>query len=89
MEVDTCVQFAELLVTEGEEHVAGMLGPKVGGLVRELATDCRVPGRLRGRHKDYEKLGAEPYIVESKLFSSIFSCLFLESCSSIYICSHL
>ena len=39
MEVDTCDQFADLLVTEGVEHVADMLGPEVGSLGSELATD--------------------------------------------------
>ena len=73
MEGDTCVHFADLLVTEGEEHVADMLGPEVEGVGRELVTDSTVPGRLRGRHKEYEKLGAEPYIVESELFSANFS----------------
>ena len=73
MEGDTCVHFAHLLVTEGEEHVADMLGPEVGGVGRELVTDSTVPVRLRGRHKEYEKLGAEPYIVESELLSADFS----------------
>ena len=73
MEADTCGQFADLLVSEGEEHVADMLGPEVGGLGSELVTDSSVPGRLRGRHKEYEKLGAEPYIVESELFSVAYS----------------
>ena len=78
MEVDTCDQFADLLVTEGEEHVADVLGPEVGSLGSELATDSCVPGRLRGRHKEYEKLGAEPYIVESELYSAVFFFHFSE-----------
>ena len=76
MEGDTCVHFADLLVTEGEEHVADMLGHEVGGLGSELVTDSSVPGRLRGRHKEYEKLGAEPYIVESELYFVAFFLLF-------------
>ena len=76
MEADTCGQFADLLVSEGEEHVADMLGHEVGGLGSELVTDSSVPGRLRGRHKEYEKLGAEPYIVESELYFVAFFLLF-------------
>ena len=32
MEDDTSAQFADWLVTEGNEHMAGLLGLKVGGL---------------------------------------------------------
>ena len=28
-------------------------------------TDGRVPGRLLGKHEEYAKLGAEPYVVET------------------------
>ena len=51
---------------EGEEHLPRLL---INEAVRgekddiNLATDCRVPGRIRGRHHVYEEIGADPYII--------------------------
>ena len=72
MEDNSCAQFADVSVYEGEEHVADLLAPEVGGIGREADTDCSVPGRLRGRQDVYRELGAEPYILQSKLFSVVF-----------------
>jgi len=32
---------------------------------KPLVTDARVPGRILGHHVYYEKVGAEPYIVQT------------------------
>mgnify|MGYP007123542128 CR=1 FL=1 len=32
---------------------------------KPLVTDARVPGRVLGHHLYYEKVGAEPYIVQT------------------------
>ena len=32
---------------------------------KPLVTDARVPGRVLGHHVYYEKVGAEPYIVQT------------------------
>ena len=32
---------------------------------KSLVTDARVPGRVLGHHVYYEKVGAEPYIVQT------------------------
>ena len=57
----------EVQCDEGEEHLCGLVAVEAPLLVLpSLATDTRVPGRLRGRHLEYEALGAEPYIVSSK-----------------------
>ena len=76
MEDNSCAQFADVSVYEGEEHVADLLAPEVGGIGREADTDCSVPGRLRGRQDVYRELGAEPYILQSKLFSVVFRFFF-------------
>ena len=52
-DVESCAQFAEVLVYEGGEHVADLLTTEVGGMGREAGTDCSAPGRLRGRHAVY------------------------------------
>ena len=52
-EGDSCAHFAEVLVSEGEVHVADLLASEVGGMGREASTDCSAPGRLRGRHAVY------------------------------------
>ena len=56
--------LAEVEVVEGEEHVTDSLAPKLGGPVPRQGqdTDLRVPGR----DQEYEKIGAEPYIVRSE-----------------------
>jgi hypothetical protein len=60
--------LAEVEVVEGEEHVTDSLAPELGGRVPRQGqdTDLRVPGRLLGRDQEYEKIGAEPYIVRSE-----------------------
>lgn len=57
---------AELVVSDGEEHVAVSIGKEAAGLGAELSTDDRVPGRLLGRQEVYDRIGAEPYIVRSE-----------------------
>ena len=66
MEEKSFCNFADIGVVEGEEHVADIMAPESGGHVSVLSTDDRVPGRLLGRHREYEKIGAEPYIVRSE-----------------------
>ena len=56
----------DLTVGEGEEHVAEALTQEVAGLGVGQGTDDRVPGRLLGRQAEYEKIGAEPYIIRSE-----------------------
>ena len=51
---------------EGEEHLSKLLmNEAVMGEEMDvnLATDCRVPGRIKGRHHVYEQVRADPYIV--------------------------
>ena len=52
---------------EGEEHIPQLLHNE-SGLVDKmnlnLATDVRVPGRLKGHHEVYKEIGADDYIVE-------------------------
>ena len=51
---------------EGEEHVPRFLfneSIKGDELDLNLATDTRVPGRIKGHHEVYERIGADPYIV--------------------------
>ena len=63
MEEHSFCHLSELDVVEGEEHMADMLAPEAGGRGAHQGTDNRVPGRLRGKHEEYEKIGAEPYVV--------------------------
>ena len=52
---------------EGEEHIPQLLHNEsdlVDKLNLNLATDVRVPGRLKGHHKVYKEIGADDYIVE-------------------------
>ena len=51
---------------EGEEHLSKLLmneAVKGEEIDVNLATDCRVPGRIKGRHHVYEQVRADPYIV--------------------------
>ena len=52
---------------KGEEHIPPLLHNE-SGLVDKmnlnLATDVRVPGRLKGHHEVYKEIGADDYIVE-------------------------
>ena len=66
MEEKSFCNLAEVGVVEGEEHVADIMAPEVGGRVSVQGTDNRVPGRLRGRHWEFEKIGAKPYVVKSE-----------------------
>ena len=66
MEEKSFCNFADIGVVEGEEHVADIMASESGGHVSVNSTDGRVPGRLLGRHQEYEKIGAEPYIVRSE-----------------------
>ena len=52
---------------EGEEHIPQLLHNESGLVDKNnsnLATDSRVPGRLKGLHQVYEDLGADKYIIE-------------------------
>lgn len=58
---------------EGEEHLDALVGVEAVLLEQPTVTDTRVPGRLRGRHLEYQAIGAEPYIVRSRfIFVRIF-----------------
>ena len=52
---------------EGEEHIPQLLHNESGLVDKKnlnLATDVRVPGRLKGHHEVYKEIGADDYIVE-------------------------
>ena len=46
---------------EGEEHLCA---PVHVLQASPLTTDAKVPGRIKGHHSYYEKIGAEPYVVQ-------------------------
>ena len=51
--------------TEGEEHIPRLLHNESGLVDKNnanLATDLRVPGRVRGHHEFYKQIGADDYI---------------------------
>ena len=51
---------------DGEEHVSKLLlneAVKGEEINLNLATDSRVPGRIKGHHDIYEEIGADPYII--------------------------
>ena len=66
--MDDCdfTHLGDLIVGKDEEHVAQTLSQEAVGLGVGQGTDDRVPGRLRGLHAEYEKIGAEPYIIRSE-----------------------
>ena len=57
--------FAVWKVECGEDHIPKLLcnESEVGGVGELLATDTRVPGRIKGRQDVYQELGADPYII--------------------------
>ena len=58
--------FAVWICVEGEEHVTTLLHNEsslVGSENINLATDVRVPGRVKGQHSFYKEIGADEYIV--------------------------
>ena len=56
--------FAIWSSPEGEEHIPRLLAIETqdGGNIN-LATDTRVPGRIKGHDNFYRSIGADPYIV--------------------------
>ena len=56
--------FAIWSSPEGEEHIPRLLAIETqdGGNIN-LATDTRVPGRIKGHDNFYRSIGAYPYIV--------------------------
>ena len=58
---DDLAVWAELEVEQGEE---GLMVNKAGYSGKALATDYRVPGRVRGKDQEYVELGADKYIVD-------------------------
>ena len=68
--MDNEQDFSNLLAwgnVEGEEHIPQLLHNE-SGLVDKLnvnlATDTRVPGRVKGHQEVYKDIGADDYIVE-------------------------
>ena len=60
--------FASWGSREGEEHIPSLLhneSPLVDKNDANLATDARVPGRIRGHQEVYRDLGADDYIVST------------------------
>ena len=57
--------LAEAGVFECEEHVAGLVAPETRGRTSHQGTVNRVPGIILGKHLEYEKFGAKPYIVRT------------------------
>lgn len=60
-------QFANWESKEGEEHIPTLLlneSPLIDKENANLATDARVPGRVRGHHEFYREIGADEYIVK-------------------------
>ena len=57
--------LAEVTAREGEAHVPFIFTNQAEHSGKALVTDGRVPGRLLGKHEEYAKLGAEPYVVET------------------------
>ena len=57
--------FAVWKVECGEEHIPKLLcnESELGGVNELLATDTRVPGRIKGKQDIYRELGADPYII--------------------------
>ena len=53
--------WAELTMDEGE---VGLVVNKAEYTGKSLATDSRVPGRVRGKEREYLEIGAEMYIVD-------------------------
>ena len=52
---------------EGEEHIPQLLHNESGLVYKmdlNLATDVRVPGRVKGHHIVYKEIGADEYIGE-------------------------
>ena len=48
---------------EGEDHIPKLLLNELESQSNvNLATDARVPGRIKGQHSFYESIGADPYI---------------------------
>ena len=68
--------LAVLSSSEGEEHVAEVLLRETAGSATEAGTDNRVPGRLLGRQAEYEKIGADAYVIESEFHDKFFSSSF-------------
>ena len=55
--------FSAWSCAEGEEHIPQLLmNEDEESSNVNLATDCRVPGRIKGRHAVYQEVGADPYI---------------------------
>ena len=55
--------FSVWSCAEGEEHIPQLLMNEEEEVTNvNLATDCRVPGRIKGRHAVYQEVGADPYI---------------------------
>ena len=65
--------LAVLSASEGEEHVAEVLLRETAGSATESGTDGRVPGRLLGRQAEYERIGADPYVIASEISQQIYS----------------
>ena len=68
--------LAVLSASDGEEHVAEVLLRETAGSATEAGTDNRVPGRLLGRQAEYEKIGADAYVIESEFHDKFFSSSF-------------
>ena len=64
MKDESLAGLAVVGVKEGEEHLAFLLTNEASHMGKALVTDGRVPGRILGKHVLYEKLGAEPYIIQ-------------------------
>ena len=63
---DSYEAFSVWECKEGEEHVPRLLlneAVKGEDVDLNLATDMRVPGRIKGHQAFYEEIGADPYIV--------------------------
>ena len=55
--------FSVWSCAEGEEYIPQLLmNEDEESSNVNLATDCRVPGRIKGRHAVYQEVGADPYI---------------------------
>ena len=59
--------WAVLSSSDGEEHVAQSLLRETAGSATESGTNGRVPGRLLGRQAEYERIGADPYVIRSEI----------------------
>ena len=53
---------------------------------KPLVTDARVPGRVLGHHVFYEKVGAEPYIVQTVKEGYRCRIGFLAALESYFLC---